>query len=190
MKTRTFLIAILALTAAAGGYYFSDSIESQIAPKAIAAEEEDFSEPVEVTQTQIVTTAELMKLLVDPTYETLKDAVETPPEKRKQWRALYIAAFNLAELTNLNFSRHDEDYMKTDEWIEESKKAQALCIKFAESVRARSEYSIIKENYLAVQKNCNACHDIFVPDDVDPIDPPVAWMTPEELEEGKKPALF
>jgi hypothetical protein len=190
MNVRTFIIAILTFAAALGGYFYAELSDSKTANLVLAEEEEDFSEPVQSTQIQVVTTAELMKLLVDPEYELLKNAVETPPEKRKQWRELYIRAFNIAEMTNLNFSRHDEDYMKTDKWQEQCKIAQDLCIKFAESVRARSDFAIIKENYLAVQRNCNNCHNEFVPDDVDPIDPPVSWMTPEELQEGKKPALF
>ena len=140
MKTRIFVIAILTLAAAVGGYFYSEISRSMTSNVALAEEEEEesFSEPVESRQIQVVTTAELMKLLVDPEYEKLKDAVETPPEKRKQWRELYIRAFNIAELTNLNFSRHDEDYMKTDKWQEQCKIAQDLCIKFAESVDRKS----------------------------------------------------
>ena len=68
----------------------------------------------------IVTTAEFMKLLVDPTYEKLRDAVANPPVKRAEWRALYVAAFSLAEINNLYYSRGDKDFMAKPEWAERS----------------------------------------------------------------------
>ncbi len=123
----------------------------------------------------IVSTAEMMKLLVDPTYELLKDAVANPPAKRAEWRKLYVAAFSLAELNNLNFSRGDKDFMATPEWTEELKKTQDLSVKLAESVRAQSDYAIVKENFLAVMNNCNDCHRKFEPGEIDEIVPPAAW---------------
>jgi len=135
---------------------------------------------------QIVSTAELMKLLVDPIYEELKDAIETPPDGRNEWRALYIAAFNLAEVNNLLFSRSDEDYQATPEWIEESLEAQELGITLAESIRAQSEYETIKDNYLAVMRNCNDCHRTFEPGEIDEITPPLSW----DIEVEKDPAAF
>jgi hypothetical protein len=116
-----------------------------------------------------------MKLLIDPTYEKLRDAVENPPEKRAQWRALYISAYSLAELNNIYYSRGDKDFMKKPEWAEHCKLTQELSIKLAESIRAQSDYATIKTNFLAVMKNCNDCHRQFEPGEIDEILPPASW---------------
>lgn len=130
-----------------------------------------------VKEKQILETAELMKLLVDPIYEDLKDAIETPPEKRKDWRSLYIAAFSLAELNNLNFSRTGEEYTDNEEWIAFSIKSRDQVVDFAEAVRERPDYAILKEKYLLVMENCNACHAKFAPDEeIDEIEPPLSWI--------------
>jgi len=123
----------------------------------------------------IISTAEVMKLLIDPTYETLKDAVENPPQKRAEWRALYVASFSLAELTNLMYSRGDEEFQHTPDWETEAKKSQEIVSKLAESVRSQSDYTVIKENYMAVVADCNACHRKFEPGEVDEIVPPTSW---------------
>ncbi len=123
----------------------------------------------------IVSTAEFMKLLIDPTYEKIRDAVANPPVKRAEWRALYIAAFSLAELNNIYYSRGDEDFMKTPEWAEHCKLTQDLSVKLAESIRAQSDYAVVKENYIAVMKNCNDCHRKFEPGEIDEILPPASW---------------
>ena len=123
----------------------------------------------------IISTAEVMKLLVDPTYETLKDAVENPPAKRAEWRALYVAAFSLAELTNLMYSRGDEEFQHTPEWQEESKRSQEIVTKLAESVRSQADYAVIKENYMALVTDCNECHRKFMPGEIDEIVPPTSW---------------
>ena len=102
-----------------------------------------------------------MKLLVDPIFEDLKDAIENPPEKRKDWRSLYIAAFNLAEVSNLSFSRTGNDYMETDEWTAFVVKTRTEMIDLAETVRTRPEYPILKEKFIAVMQSCNDCHVKF-----------------------------
>jgi hypothetical protein len=132
----------------------------------------------------ILSTAELMKILVDPMYETLKDAVENPPQKRAEWRALYVAAFSLAELTNLMYSRGDEEFQHTPEWMKESQQSQEIVLKFAESVRSQSDYSVMKENYLALVTDCNECHRKFKPGEIDEVVPPTSWG----LAEGKAPS--
>lgn len=162
---------------AGGGGYDVD-------PAKISAMAESGNESAAATphyEKAVVTTAEYMKILIDPTYEDLKDAIENPPQKRKEWRALYVAAFNLAETTNLLFSRDDEDYTKTPEWIEHSLKAQNLTTTLGESIRNQSEYDVMKENYLAVMRNCNDCHREFKPGEVDEIVPPRSWD--EKVEE-------
>ena len=142
---------------------------------------------------QILSTAELMKQLMDPIYEDLKDAIEFPPERRKAWRALYIAAFNLAEVNNLLFSREPEDgddeekkaYLTTPEWIEESIEAVDLLVTMAESVRAQADYDVLKANYMAVMNNCNQCHHQFEPDEIDEIMPPESWSEKVQVEPDK-----
>ena len=125
---------------------------------------------------QILEADELMKLLVDPMFEDLKDAIENPPEKRKDWRSLYIAAFNLAELNNLSFSRTGKDYMETDEWTEFVIKARGETIDLAETVRTRPEYDVLKEKFIVVMQSCNDCHVKFSADeDIDEIEGPLSW---------------
>lgn len=125
---------------------------------------------------QILGTEEMMKLLTDPTYEDLKDAIEVAPEKRKDWRTLYIAAFNLAEINNLNYSRQDEDYMKTPEWMDFVTKARDEVVDLAEAVRDRPDYAVLKEKFMVVMQSCNECHAKFAADEeIDEIEPPLSW---------------
>ena len=133
----------------------------------------------------IISTAEVMKLLVDPTYETLKDAVENPPQKRAEWRALYVAAFSLAELTNLMYSRGDEEYQHTPEWLKEAKASQEIVTRLAASIRSQADYAVIKENYMALVTDCNECHRIFKPGEIDEIVPPTSWGAVEAKPESE-----
>ncbi len=188
MKLNAYTLATLVAVGGAASLIslspFSSPASLVGTPIAEAAEAvEDAKTPVQVEQVQVVETAELMKLLVDPTFEELKDAIENPPEKRRQWRSLYIAAFNLAELSNLNFSRRDEDFMSTQEWVDHCIKGRDLSIKLAESIKGQAEYDTIKTNFLAVTDNCNDCHTTFKPGDVDKIEVPTSW---QENETGEK----
>jgi len=128
---------------------------------------------------QIINTAELMKLMMDPMFEQLKDAIAEPPEGRKAWRQLYITTFNLAEMNNLLFSREPEkkkEYIGTDHWVEESIEAVELLTTLAVSVREQSEYDVLKKNFNAVLKNCNQCHvDFEGEDEIDEVLQPEAW---------------
>ncbi len=128
---------------------------------------------------QIINTAELMKLMMDPMFEQLKDAIAEPPEGRKAWRQLYITTFNLAEMNNLLFSREPEkkkEYIGTDLWVEESIEAVELLTTLAVSVREQSEYDVLKKNFNAVLKNCNQCHvDFEGEDEIDEVLQPEAW---------------
>lgn len=128
---------------------------------------------------QIVNTAEIMKLMMDPMFEQLKDAIAEPPEGRKAWRQLYITSFNLAEMNNLLFSREPEkkkEYIGTDHWVEESLEAVELLTTLAESVKDQSEYDVLKKNFIAVLNNCNQCHvDFEGEDEIDDVLQPEAW---------------
>lgn len=189
MNIRAFLVFVLLTTAFFGcGQSAEESEEAGRAPAASRSVVEAAEiETAPHYEKQIITTAELMKQLMDPMYEVLKDAIEVPPEKRKAWRELYIASFNLAEVNNLLFSRVDEkkEYLSTQEWIDESIEAVDLLVKLAESVREQSEYDVMKANFMAVMNNCNQCHHQFEPDEIDEIMPPESWSEKVQVEPDK-----
>ncbi|MFP6584985.1 MAG: hypothetical protein VCD00_20805 [Candidatus Hydrogenedentota bacterium] len=171
MNRTKIAVAISAAVVCVAGYNISISKTSNL-PSTVASAAEETAGPE-----QILDTSELMKLMVDPVYEDLKDAIETAPEKRKDWRSLYIAAFSLAELNNLNFSRTGEDYTDNEEWIAFSAKARDQLVEFAEAVRERPDYAILKEKFTIVMENCNECHAKFAADEeVDEIEPPLSWL--------------
>ncbi|MDK1022448.1 MAG: hypothetical protein QGD90_12520 [Candidatus Hydrogenedentes bacterium] len=198
MKIRAFLILIvLSVAVLACQQPAEDTEEAVVGPDSsqlgVEAAEVEQSPHYEK---QILSTAELMKQLMDPIYEDLKDAIEVPPKGRKAWRALYIASYNLAEVNNLLFSREPEDdedeekkaYLYTQEWIDESLEAVDLLVKLAESVRAQSEYDVMKANYMAVLNNCNQCHRVFELEkgEIDEILAPDSWG----LEVEEDPEVF
>lgn len=126
---------------------------------------------------QIIDTGEIMELLMDPIHEDLKDFIESPPEKRADWRGLYVAAYTLAETNNLLYSRTDHGYMLQEEWRERVTEARAVTVALADSIKEQAQYETIKSNYLAVVENCNACHERYDPalSDAPRVDPPTAW---------------
>ena len=168
---RTRIFVALSLSAAAIGLYGLTATQETVKPMPIVEAAEETPGPV-----QILETSELMKLLVDPTFEDLKDAISVAPEARKDWRTLYIAAFNLAEINNLFFSRVDEDFMKSEEWTAVLVKTRTEAIDLAEAVRNRAEYDVLKEKFNVVLQSCNDCHTKFSADaDIDQIEGPLAW---------------
>lgn len=139
---------------------------------------------------QVLETPELMKILVDPIYEDLKDWIEVPPEGRKAWRGLYVASFSLAEVTNLMYSRTGEDYTENAEWTRLVTDARDVTIRLAESVREQAAYETLKKNYLAVVESCNVCHEVFPSDEPPQIAPPRAWMPEEEAKDFDEESPF
>lgn len=135
---------------------------------------------------QILETAEIMEFLMDPIYEDLKDWVESPPEKRADWRGLYVSAYTLAEINNLLYSRTGHAYMLDRDWRDLVSESRAVAAKLADSVRSREDYEAIKFNYLAVVESCNACHARYglSEDDAPRIDPPRTWMPDAEPDPG------
>lgn len=125
---------------------------------------------------QVLKTEELMKIMVDPVYEDMKDWIEVPPQRRKEWRGLYIAAFSLAELSNLLYARTGEEYTDSEEWARLTTEARDITIQLAESVREQADYETLKRNYLAVVDSCNECHERFDTEEPAQIDVPRAWM--------------
>ncbi len=179
MTIRAFLLPTLLVVALSGCGQSAEDSEEAARPSAgdrsmVEAAELESSPPYE---RQIITTAELMKQMMDPMYEELKDAIEFPPVKRKAWRQLYITSFNLAEMNNLLFSREDDkkEYLSSQKWIDESLEAVELLVTLAESIRGQAEYDVLTKNYLAVMNNCNQCHREFEPGEVDEIEPPASW---------------
>lgn len=126
---------------------------------------------------QVIDTGEVMELLMDPIHEDLKDFIENPPEKRADWRGLYVAAYTLAETNNLLYSRTDHGYMLQPEWRERVTESRALAVELADSIKEQQDYETIKANYLAVVQNCNDCHLRYDPSQMDAprVDPPTAW---------------
>ena len=57
---------------------------------------------------QIIDNDELMKLLFDTNYVLIRNGLSKEPQGKK-WRLPYIGAAGLAEVTNLLFSRKDEE---------------------------------------------------------------------------------
>ena len=154
-----------------------------------AGETAAFPQPAQAPyyEEQVLNTAEVMEFLMDPIYEQLKDAVENPPDKRKEWRALYITAYPLAETCNLLFSRVDEkkEYLSTQEWIDASIRARDVTVKLADSIKTQSDYEVIKANFIEMMNDCNECHRKFEPGEVDDVLPPASWGMEVEKDPDK-----
>lgn len=109
--------------------------------------------------TQIIGNDELMKLLFDTNYVLLRKNLEEEPRDRA-WRQVYIGAYTLAEVTNLLYSREDEEYMLTDEWRDLVKIGRKAAIDVGEAVKLQ-DYDLTLKNYLVLIETCNACHEKF-----------------------------
>ena len=118
---------------------------------------ENTSEP---EAAQVVETKELMKILFEPQYVLLRDNLKTPPEGRQQLRQVYLAAFTMAELHNLLFTRQGQEYMESGEWRAMAAAGRAEAIRVGEAVKAK-DYEGMKAGYAALIQSCNACHNRF-----------------------------
>jgi hypothetical protein len=119
---------------------------------------------------QVIDNDELMKLLFDPLYVDLRNGLREEPEGRQEWRRLYIAAYSLAEITNLLFSREGEDYMATPEWDVLVLEARDATEAVGEGIRAM-DYELTKANYMSLIETCNKCHTTFEPDNATLVEP-------------------
>lgn len=172
MNRNKILLSVSAAALCVAAYNVS-IVETRVTPAPIASAQEAVPGPVQILETE-----ELMKLLVDPTFESLKDAIENPPEARKDWRSLYIAAFNLAEINNLLFLRQDQEYMKTPEWANYVAKARDEVVDLAKATTERPEYPVLKEKFMVVMESCNECHAKFAAEEeIDTIEPPLSWLS-------------
>ncbi len=152
VKTGVFgfaVVAVLGIRIAVWDYSpLASAADKEIVP------DTDSNEPI-----QIVTNDELMKLLFDTNYVLIRKGLKKEPEGR-QWRLPYIGAAGIAEVTNLLFSREDEDYMKTDEWVAAVKVGRKAAIDLCDSL-LEMDYEKSRKNYLVLVDTCNACHEKF-----------------------------
>ncbi len=118
----------------------------------------------------LVDNHEIMDLMIDPTYELLKDAAAVEPDGRKGWRALYVHSYAMGEIANLLFARNDQEYMATPEWDQLVVEMRKLCNAIAEATKAQ-DYPAVKQHYEALIVNCNACHTKFEPEDATEVKP-------------------
>lgn len=142
---------------------------------------------------QVIKTAEIMELFMDPIHEDLKDFIENPPEKRADWRGLYVAAYTLAETNNFLYSRNDHGYMLQTEWRDRVTDARAVTVALADSIKAQDDYEAIKASYLAVVENCNDCHRRYDPteEDAPRVDPPESWgLVDQPATDAPPPSLL
>ena len=196
MKT-SVILSVLLMALVLVGCGGSESTPGEEAPaegeteassgSVVMAAEKDPGTGHERYAAQVIETAEVMKLMVDPAYERLKDAIEVAPEGRKAWRALYIESYSLAELNNLLYSRFDEkkEYYASEEYIEQTDIAAGVLLTFAESVKGQADYEVLKKDYLALVNNCNQCHRLFEPGEIDEIVPPESWGMETEEDPAK-----
>ncbi len=108
---------------------------------------------------QIIENDELMKLLFDTNYVYIRNGLAEEPQGKK-WRLPYIGAAAIAEVTNLLFSREDEEYMLTDEWVAAVKAGRAAAIELCDSL-LEMDYEKSLKKYTALVETCNACHEEF-----------------------------
>lgn len=120
--------------------------------------------------TQVMETKEMMKIMMDPVWEDIRDLTEKAPEGRRDWRFLYIATFSLAEQHNLLFNRTDREYMATDDWRALSIEGLEASIALADSVREQ-DFDAILANKERTLQSCNACHERFEPGEAPEIRP-------------------
>lgn len=106
---------------------------------------------------------ELMSIFFEPLFLDLRELLATEPKRRKALKAAYNAAFSLGEVHNLLFSRTDEDYMLTPDWMAMSMEGRIAAQAVGKAVLAR-DYAITKESFLTLTQTCNACHEKFSPD--------------------------
>lgn len=118
----------------------------------------------------LITSYELMEILVDPNIESLKEAVATEPEKRRGWQAIYKSSLAIGELMTLNNIRNDEDYMSTPEWGEMNLATRGLAVEISEAAKGQ-DFAGVTAKYQAMIESCNACHTKFEPDTAPTVEP-------------------
>ena len=111
---------------------------------------------------QIIKNEEMMKLIFDPYYIDLRQAIREKPAGRAGWRRAYIAIFRICEVTNLLYSRKDKQYMLTQEWRQMATQSRDAAESVGEAV-LKLDYPQVRERYELLIQSCNACHQKFEP---------------------------
>jgi hypothetical protein len=179
MRRATFTVAIG--SAIVTGYFLACNFPVD---PALAQSGSTEADSPATEEKQIIDNVELMELLFDPYYVDLRNSLKKAPERRRDWRTVYIATYRLAEATNLLFSREGEDYMGTPEW-------NALALESREAVEAvgaavrELDYELTKSRYIAFIETCNKCHEAFELEEPTIVEP---FIVPKPQENG--PQLF
>lgn len=131
----------------------------------------------------VISTDELMEVLFEPLLEELRVALVVEPKGRRALKAVYNPASAIAETHNLLFSRDDEDYMETPEWIALSIAGRDASQAVGDAVMGK-DYPGAKAAFVILVKSCNDCHVQF-DDSIDTVedtipDPEPATETPDE----------
>lgn len=113
---------------------------------------------------QIIPTYEVMEILFEREYDAMKENLAAEPDSRKVWRELYNSTYALAELTNILYSRSDEDYMSEPDWVKHIAETRAATEALGEVVKER-DYANVKTKFEALRVSCNACHTRFEGED-------------------------
>jgi hypothetical protein len=107
---------------------------------------------------------ELMSLFLEPLFSELKEALDKPPQDRKQWAAIYQAAIRLAEADNLLFIRTPGRHTNDPAWAPAAAAARQAAADIAtatfvalRNVRA-ADFAPLKAQLANVADTCNACH--------------------------------
>jgi len=179
MRRVTFTVAIGSVIVT--GYFLACNIAVD---PALAQSDAATAESPASPEKQVIDNVELMELLFDPYYVDLRNALKKAPERRKDWRSVYIATYRLAEATNLLFSREGEDYMGTPEWNALALESRTAVEAVGEAVR-ELDYDLTKSRYIAFIETCNNCHTAFELEEPTIVD---AFIVPKPQENG--PQLF
>jgi hypothetical protein len=118
---------------------------------------QDEGDPDAMEPVAVLSTYEMMEVLVEPQFEALKTAVATEPADRAGWVAVYDSSYALGELMNLLFSRTDVDYAGEETYKKMTVDSRKKSVAVAEAVK-KQDYELVKANYIALVESCNACH--------------------------------
>lgn len=118
----------------------------------------------------LVTSYELMEIIYEPFMDELKENVATEPEKRRGWQAIYKNSLAIAEATQLNTIRNDEDYMSTPEWNQFNFASRDIAVEISEAAK-KKDFAGVTAKYQALVKSCNECHTKFEEEDAPTIEP-------------------
>lgn len=129
----------------------------------------------------VVKMNEIMTLFFESRFEELKENLIEEPKRRAAMKAVYDATYALAEAHNLLFSRTEEDYMETDEWLTMAVQGRIATNTLGEALKSR-DYPGMLDAMVTLTKTCNVCHQEFSPD-VDPVEFELPGATVDEAAE-------